>query len=335
MGRYLDSSFRRKDAADKNTPVPLLENLRKNRPFPGWVDLQVNGHSGISFCDGNLTLEAVAEATERLREAGTDGFLATLVTTPPEVMTHCLRILGKACANRDLSRTLLGIHLEGPFLSAEPGAKGAHPPQFMGPPDWDTFRRFQDAAQGQIRLLTLAPELPGAIPFIERVSQEVVCSAGHTLAGFETLKEAVRAGLRLGTHIGNGVPAQIHRHDNPIIAQLAIPEITPSFITDGFHVPESFIRAVLAAKGPAGCFAVSDQTHLAGMPPGEYALGVTPVVLEPSGFLRMRDEPYLAGSSCTMAQCMKFLAGLNILDDSELIKLGYTTPLRILGKDEL
>ena len=313
--------------------LTLLERVRKEFEIEGWVDLQVNGHGGISFCDENLTLDMVSESVERLSEKGTDLFLPTVVTTPPETMIHCLRILGEACEHPNLRRHLGGIHLEGPYLSTEPGAKGAHPPQYMHPPDLEEFQRFQDAAQGKIKLLTLAPEFEGTTAFIEKMSSEgVVCSAGHTLATYQDFQMAVDAGLGMGTHIGNGIPREVNRHENPVLSQLALPEIVPSLITDGFHLPEGFIRAVLTAKGSEGCLVISDQTHLAGMPPGEYRFGVTPVVLEEDGFLHMRDEPYLAGSSRTMADCMEHLSSLGFLDDDQLVDLGWRNPLRILGR---
>ncbi len=311
----------------------LLSRIQENFQIEGWVDLQVNGHAGVSFCDEHLTMDGVAEATEKLVESGTFLFLPTVVTTPPETMLHCLSVLGEACEHPDLRKHLAGIHLEGPYLSTEPGAKGAHPPQYMHPPDLDEFQRFQEAAQGKIRVLTLAPELEGAAAFIEKVSTEgVVCSAGHTLGSFGDFRMAVDSGLTLGTHIGNGVPGEVTRHESPIMSQLAIPEIIPSLITDGFHLPESFIRAIYSSKGSQGCFVISDQTHLAGMPAGEYLLGVTPVVLEEDGFLHMRDEPYLAGSSRTMSECMDHLNSLGFLDDNTLVDLGYRNPLTILGR---
>lgn len=311
----------------------LLTRLKESHGIAGWVDLQVNGHAGVSFCDETLTLDRVFEATGKLVAEGTVLFLPTVVTTPPEIMIHCLKVLGQACAHPDLNGRLGGIHLEGPYLSPEPGAKGAHPPDCMHPPDLEEFNRFQEAAGGFIRLLTLAPELEGAPRFIEAVSSRgVICSAGHTLASYPDFRIAVEAGLRLGTHIGNGVPREVNRHDNPILSQLAIPDIVPSMITDGFHLPEGFIRTVVSAKKSSGCFVVSDQTHLAGMPPGEYRLGVTPVVLEEDGFLHMRDEPYLAGSSRTMAECMEHLASLGFLEDDDLVQMGNRTPLSILGR---
>jgi len=311
----------------------LLSRIRSEFGIEGWVDLQVNGHAGVSFCDRDLTLDRVAEAAEKLAEAGTTVFLPTVVTTPPETMLHCLRVLGEACDRADLNKHLAGIHLEGPYFCTEPGAKGAHPREYMHPPDWEEFLRFQEAANGNIRVLTLAPELEGAAGFIEKATElGVSCSAGHTLASYEDLKIAVESGLRLGTHLGNGVPSQVPRHHNPMVSILAIPEIVPSLITDGFHLPENFIRAVYLTKGSKGCFVVSDQTHLAGMPAGEYFLGIIPVVLEADGFLHMRDEPYLAGSSRTMAECMEHLNSLGFLDDNELVDLGYRNPLAILGR---
>jgi N-acetylglucosamine-6-phosphate deacetylase len=313
--------------------MQLLERLRETQNLPGWVDLQVNGHAGICFFEEGLTFDRVAEATEKLVEAGVAGLLPTVITSPAEVMEHSLQVLGEACADAKLGKHLLGIHLEGPFLSPEPGARGAHPGECMLLPSWDRFSRLQDHAGGNIRLLTLAPELPGALEFIEQASESVVCSGGHTLAGYREMRAAVEAGLRLWTHLGNGIPKEVNRHENPIIYNFAIPELVPSIITDGFHLPEGFIRATIAAKGIAGCFVISDQTHLAGMPAGEYSLGRIPVVLEANGFLHMRDEPYLAGSSRTMTQCMEHLAGFHFLEDSELVQLGFENPLRILGID--
>jgi N-acetylglucosamine-6-phosphate deacetylase len=310
--------------------APLLDRLGESHGVPGWIDLQVNGHAGVSFCSQDLTLDRVAEATRELVERGTHAFLPTVVTAPPEVMKHCLSVLGEACEHPALSKHLPGIHLEGPFLSPEPGARGAHPSEHMLPPELDYFGELQEAARGHVKILTLAPELPGAIPFIKTVSETVLCSAGHTLAEYDILREAVDNGLKLWTHIGNGIPTTVDRHNTPIVAQLAVRRIVPSIITDGFHLPESFIRAVIATKGTDGCFVVSDQTHLAGMPPGEYSFGRIPVVLEPNGFLHMRDEPYLAGSSRTMAECMEHLDGLGFLKDEDLCRLGYENPSRIL-----
>jgi len=309
----------------------LLQRVQERHGIPGWVDLQVNGTHGISFCDPSLTLDRVIEATEKIVASGTSRYLATVITSPPEVTRHCLRVLGEACNDRTISEHLLGIHLEGPFLSPDVGARGAHPPEFMQLPNLELFQQFQEAANGHIRLLTLAPELPGAFALIEKISDSVTCCSGHTLAGYTEHWEAVSAGLKLGTHIGNGIPSQLDRHDNPVIAQLAISELVCSFIPDGFHLPPGFIRAVLEAKGTDGCFVVSDQTHVAGMPPGEYSFGTTPAVLEDNGFLHMRDGPYLAGSSRTMAQCMEHLDSLSALDDLNLVKLGYEIPLTVIA----
>jgi N-acetylglucosamine-6-phosphate deacetylase len=311
--------------------LTLLERVRERFGIPGWVDLQVNGHAGVSFCSPDLRLEQVLEAARLLAGEGTAAFLPTVVTTPLDTMKHCLKVLGQACGRPDLSKHLLGIHLEGPFLSPEPGARGAHPAEHMKPPSLDLFKELQEAAEGHIRILTLAPEIPGALGLIEAIAADVVCSLGHSNAGYECLRNAVAAGLRMGTHIGNGMPSMVPRHDNTVIAQFALDEIISSLITDGFHLPPGFIRACLAAKGVERCCIISDQTHLAGMPPGEYSLGVTPVVLEPSGFLHMRDEPYLAGSSRTMAACMEYLASLGFASDSDLVQLGYRTPLSLFG----
>ncbi|MCB9768214.1 MAG: hypothetical protein H6752_08470 [Candidatus Omnitrophica bacterium] len=128
--------------------LTLLQRIRKDFGIEGWVDIQVNGHAGISFCSENLTLDQVSDAVDKLDQAGTTLFLPTVVTTPPETMLHCLRVLGEACDHPDLRKHLGGIHLEGPYLSTEPGAKGAHPPEYMHPPNLEEFHRFQEAARG-------------------------------------------------------------------------------------------------------------------------------------------------------------------------------------------
>jgi N-acetylglucosamine-6-phosphate deacetylase len=206
----------------------------------------------------------------------------------------------------------------------------------MRRPDRDYFRALQEMALGEIKLLTLAPELDGAIDLIDDVRKkyDTSISLGHHLAGRKTICDAVAAGASLITHLGNGCPNLIHRHANPIIHQLANEGLSAGLITDGQHIPEDFIRVVLKCKGAEGVFVVSDSAPIAGLPPGTYTNMGIRVCLTPSGRIEQLDAPYLAGSGFTMAQCMRFLRSLQFLSEDDLWRVGYENPLRILGRSE-
>ena len=304
----------------------------------GFVDLQVNGYSGINFSDAELTLAQVATAARLLARRGTLGFCPTVITSPPETYRRVLPLLSEAIChphqlNEEQKSTLFGIHLEGPFISPQEGAVGVHPRQYTHLPSIGLFDELYALSGGQVALLTLAPELPGALDLIQHASDlGVAVSIGHTLADAQTIRDAVNAGARLSTHLGNGCPNLIHRHYNPIWPQLAAPELTAMLITDGHHLPGEVIAAMLAAKGPEHVIVTSDSAPAAGCPPGEYAFFGTRVLLESCGRLRNLERDTLAGSSATMIDCMNFLAGLNLLSEGDLWQVGRDNPLAVLGK---
>lgn len=304
-------------------------------PGSGFVDLQVNGYAGVDFSSPDLNLEMVSQTVLRLQRRGTLAFLPTVITSPWEVYEHNLPILAKACADPLTRSHLLGIHLEGPYLSPLDGARGVHPAQFLRLPSRAEFDRLCNLAQGHIRLLTLAPELPGALELIQRaVSLGIVVSIGHTLADSPTIQAAVQAGAALSTHLGNGCPLSLHRHANPLWPQLAHPGLTAMLITDGHYLPAEFVQVALACKGAAGLVVTSDASPAAGLPPGEYAFFGTRAVLEPSGRLHSPQTGTLAGSSAVMLDCLNWLAGCTALSETELWAVGRFNPLRALGLDE-
>ncbi len=298
----------------------------------GFVDLQVNGHGGVDFADGTLTAERFVEACEQLAAAGTGLFLPTLTTAPVEVYEHDLPLIAAAIDRGDLPLAVPGMHVEGPFLSPEPGARGAHNPRWIRPPELDLLKRLLDLAGGHVSLLTVAPELPGVEALISHAAGEgIAVACGHTLAGPDDLKRAADAGATLFTHLGNGLPNLIHRHHNPIWAALANDELTATIISDGHHLPPAAIKTILRAKGPGRVIVVSDASHLAGMPPGNYSTSDNEIVLEPSGKLHNPAKQCLAGSSATMLDCMNHLASLNLLTPAELLTVGVDNPLGALG----
>src|SRR5207248_2337185 len=173
---------------------------------------------------------------------------------PVEILWEAGRILslGPPTTDRAVAHAVAGIHLEGPYISAEDGPRGAHARRHVRPPDWDEFRRLQDASGGRVRLLTLAPEHDGAVHFIERLTAAgVVVALGHTAASGERIRDAVRAGARLSTHLGNGSHAVLPRHPNYLWEQLADDGLWASVICDGHHLPPSVVRCVVRVKTPA------------------------------------------------------------------------------------
>lgn len=307
-------------------------------PGSGFVDLQVNGCRGIDFSALGLTAEHVRDAAAWLYERGTLAFCPTVITSSMEVYRHVLPLLAEAAAApaAAVSRAL-GIHLEGPFISPEDGALGAHPREHTRLPSLSLFDELYTLARGQIALLTLAPELPGAVELIHHaVGMGVVVSIGHTLVGEGEIRAAVEAGASLSTHLGNGVPNLLHRHHNPLWPQIAEPRLGAMLITDGHHLPPAFIRAVLAAKGSDRVVVTSDSAPAAGLTPGDYAFFGTRARLEAPapgavcGRLRNLERDTLAGSAATMIDCMNYLAGLDCMDEAALWWVGRDNPLAML-----
>ena len=299
----------------------------------GFVDLQVNGSLGVDFSDPSTTVDQVLDVSERLVQTGTIGFLATVLTNPREVMEECTRTITEAIRKQGRRGPILGIHLEGPFISASYGYRGIHDAGNVCLPDIAWFEKLRKLAEGHIRLVTMAPELEHSADFIRAVSPVVVVSAGHTDCSFADAKAAVNAGLRMATHIGNGCRQQIDRHDNPIVNLLACDEIALSFIPDGFHLPEGFIRMVLKSRSIDKLIVVSDAVQFAGLVPGTYKTWTgLEVSMSVDGRLSLLSDPnVLAGSSATMLKCMNHLASFGVLTEEELWQVGLVNPLRMLG----
>ena len=262
---------------------------------PAFWDIQTNGRWGISFSDPDLTVEKAAVVIHSQGHLGTARLCPTLITAPHEVMRHGVATIAAACEeDASIDRMVLGIHLEGPSISEREGYRGAHPLSAVRDPDWDEFRRLRDASGGRIILVTLAPERPGSLDFIERaVRAGVTIALGHTAADSAMIADAVSAGARLSTHLGNGIATPLPRHPNPIWSQAADDRLFASFIADGHHLDRATLRVLLRAKGPGRSILVSDASPLAGLSPGTYGLWA----VDPSGKIVVADTPYLAGSN--------------------------------------
>jgi N-acetylglucosamine-6-phosphate deacetylase len=191
--------------------------------------------------------------------------------------------------------------VEGPHISPEDGPRGAHPLEHIRPPELDEFQRWQEAADGLVKLVTISPEWPAMPAYVgQLVRSGVVASIGHTKASPDQIRACVDAGARMSTHLGNAAHATLHKTQNYIWDQLANDRLTPSFIVDGIHIPPHFIRACMRAKGVENCVLVTDAVAPAMCPPGPYKLGQVEVELRDNGSVVLRGGSRLAGSALRM-----------------------------------
>lgn len=304
----------------------------------GWVapalfDLQINGCGGFSFNSPVLTRDHIRHVVAVCRAHGIGGLCPTLVTNSLQALTHGFQTLCQACQeDADLGRALPSFHLEGPYLSAEDGPRGAHPRAFIRKPDWDEFRRLQDAAGGRIRLVTLAPERDGALPFIEKLSASgIVVALGHTAATGHDIQAAVAAGARLSTHLGNGSHALLPRHENYLWEQLAADDLFASIICDGQHLPPALVRCLVRGKTPARIILTCDASSLAGMPPGRYRHWDQEFEVLPSGKITVAGTPFLAGSGAFTDVCLGNVIRFAGVSLAEAVDMAGARPRALLG----
>ncbi|HEV3164440.1 MAG TPA: amidohydrolase family protein [Isosphaeraceae bacterium] len=299
---------------------------------PAFWDLQLNGRWGVSFSDPELTVEHVAAIVRAQAELGTARLCPTLISATFECLRRGVATIAAASDQyADVGRRVLGIHLEGPYLSELPGYRGAHPAEALHDADWAEFERLQEAAGGRIVLITLAPERPGAIEFIRKATANgIIVALGHTAADGRTIREAAQAGARLSTHLGNGIAAQLARHPNPIWNQAADDRLWATLIADGHHLDEATLRVLVRAKTPERIILVSDASPLAGLPPGRYGEWA----VDPAGKIVVAGTPYLAGSNQALETGVNFLIRSTALSLSKAVETVTCNAARLLGRPE-
>ncbi|MGQ0636160.1 MAG: N-acetylglucosamine-6-phosphate deacetylase [Planctomycetaceae bacterium] len=303
---------------------------------PGLVDVQINGYGGVWFADRELTPEGVERVLDAFLARGVVRICPTLITSSFETLAAGFESLRQACEQSARIERMAGqFHLEGPYLSAEDGPRGAHLREFIRPADWDEFSDLQRVSGNRIRLVTVAPEVPHALEFIRRaVSSGVVIALGHTAATTEEIVAAVDAGARLSTHLGNGAHRYIRRHPNCIWDQLGEPRLSASLITDGHHLPDSVIRSMVWAKSPARCVLISDASGWAGCAPGAYEneLGRAQVLAD-GRIVVAGQETFLAGSGSTTEQCVAHAVRAGACSWREALDMAGRNPGRLLRLD--
>lgn len=297
-------------------------------------DLQVNGCYGVDFNASAVRLEEVRRACERLREDGCAGFLATFVTDRLEVMEQRLRRFASFVEEDDLVRKMVhGFHLEGPFLNPRSGFRGAHCRAAMCGASIDRAKALLDAGAGLVKLVTLAPEKdPQAKTTGFLAAQNVVVSAGHCDPSWEELLRSVDAGLQMATHVGNGCPARLPRHDNVIQRLLALSgRIWCCFIADGVHIPPFVLRNYLKTAGIERSIAVTDAISAAGLGPGRYWSAGRELVIGDDLVARSSEKGLLAGSTATMPRIQNVLRKKAGLSQVEIRRLIDENPRKALG----
>ncbi len=300
------------------------------RPF----DIQVNGYAGADFCSATLTLEQCRLACDALAVDGVDSMLATVITDSVEGL--CVR-LARLVAFRDadpaIARMIAGFHVEGPFISPELGFVGAHAREHVLPATPEVMRRIVDAGSGLLRLVTLAPEHDAGFATTAYLVQHgITVSAGHTDASLDDLRGAIDAGLTMVTHLGNGCPTTLARHDNIIQRVLALRDrLWVCFIPDGAHVPFFVLSNYVALVGLDRSIMVTDAISAARLGQGIHEFSGAPVEIDAAGVARRPGSANLAGSTVTMPRIRENLARHLGLTEAGIAQLIDTNPRRAVG----
>ena len=294
---------------------------------PGLLDLQVNGYAGVDFNSPGLARDQIRGVLQTLRNTGVTRCLPTLITGSLERFVACARAL---VAVNDPA--IAGIHLEGPYISPTDGPRGAHPRAHTAPASLDDFRRRQEAASGQIVLVTIAPEVPGALELIEYlVSSGVRVAIGHSEADAARIRDAIAAGATLSTHLGNGCASMLPRHPNLVWEQLAADELWASVIVDGHHLPPATVKTMVRAKSPRRTILVTDATAAGGCAPGSYVLGDAQVDVSVDRRVSLRGTSQLAGSALTLPEAIGNTVRFTGLPLADVMPMASTIPAAYLG----
>lgn len=302
-------------------------------PATGYLDLQVNGFGGVDFNADDLSLDAMHAACEKLRDDGAEAFLPTLITGPLDRMASRLeRIVAYREADPLVAELVAGVHIEGPFISPEAGYVGAHPADAVRPATRPEMQRLLDAAGGLTRIVTLAPEHDNDFAVTRMLAEQgVVVAAGHTQASRGILTEAIDAGLSMFTHLGNGCPQMLPRHDNIIEWALSLSDrLWISFIADGAHVPYPALGNYLKAAGIERCVVVSDAISATGLGPGRYEIGGQVAIVGEDSIPRAPDDSHFVGSATSLSQMADRLRRELGLSARDLVRLTSEGPRAIL-----
>ena len=334
---YRDGQFRREDvlAEDGKLSFPgvppegcRVVDLKGAMLVPGFLDLHTHGGDNVDV--NAATAEDFAQISRFFARNGTTGWLCSILTDTEEQTLWSIGKAREAMAAPIAGARLLGIHLEGPFLSPE--YKGAMPEHLLRKGDAALFRRYQQAAGGTVRYLTVAPEVEGVVDMIREISGEVAVAIGHSGADYETAIRAIDAGARACTHTFNAM-GLFHQHRPSIMGAVLERPVYCEAICDGRHLHPGTVRMLLACKGWDRVAAVTDSIQAAGLPDGRYKLGVNDVVVE-DGDAKLASNGVRAGSTLTTGQALKNLAAFTGQPVERVLPLLTLNPARLIGMEE-
>ncbi|MGL4810602.1 MAG: N-acetylglucosamine-6-phosphate deacetylase [Beijerinckiaceae bacterium] len=299
----------------------------------GLLDLQVNGFGGIDFNTTVITPEGVDQALTAMLRTGVTACLPTIITAHADELAARLQALDRAIAQSRLGPAMCpGYHLEGPFLNPAPGYRGCHPPDAMIAADADLVMRLEAPLQRPILLVTLAPEMPGALVAAETLAARgKIVAIGHSALNADQAQAAADAGAVMTTHLGNGVPQSVHKFANPIVAQLAEPRLAASFIADGIHVEPRALGVMMRARGKGQCVLVTDAVSGAGAPPGHYRFAGMDVERRADGSIRRMSDGALAGSALCLDQAVRHIVGWGLATAQEAVAMASRHPRALLA----
>src|SRR5690554_132173 len=302
---------------------------------PGFFDIQVNGYAGKDYSD-QLSTEDMEQMVMRLAESGTTRHMPTIITNSELSIIESIRaIVDSRKESTLLHNAIVGLHIEGPFISPKEGACGVHDPKHIRPCDFDEFQRWQESAEGLIRLVTVSPEDDTALEFIRKVTAlGVRVAIGHIVVPPDQIEKAVDAGATLSTHLGNGSPGFLPRLNNFIWKELSDDRLYASIIADGFHLPPYVLDAYTRSKGRCLTILISDAAALAGSPPGVYRWGDMDIEVFPDGHMGLLGTTNLAGASLLLDRCIAHLHEVTKFSLSECVSCATRIPhdyLRLEG----
>lgn len=301
------------------------------KAVPGFIDIHTHGGAGVDV--NGATAEGYENISRFFASQGTTSFLISILTDTPEQTLWCIREYKKWKQMEHKGAKIAGIHLEGPFLAS--AYKGAMPEHLLKKsPDIELLRSYQEAAGGEIRYITVAPELAGMpefIPELKRLGMQV--AIGHSGADYETAVRAIENGAHAGTHVGNAMKL-MHQHFPAIFgALLESDKAYCEVICDGRHLHPGTVRIILKAKGTERVVAVTDSIMAAGLPDGEYKLGVNDVVVE-DGDAKLKSDGTRAGSTLTTIQAYRNLLRFTGRTEEEILPLLTENPAALIGLDD-
>lgn len=306
-----------------------LGAITSMRPFH-LVDLQVNGGGGVDFSSPDLGADQVANVAGLLDDGGTAAFLATVISAPIPVLLRNVRLLADLASTR-LHGRLLGIHLEGPFISPDARVTGAHRMRHVRAPDVGLLGRLLEAGGGWVRMLTLAAEQPGALDAIRLATTAgVAVAVGHSLALGPDLERARAAGAVALTHLGNALPHSLDKNSNPFLAGLLARDLTATVIAEGHHLSTELLKLILRVKGADRTVLVSDAAPVAGLPPGRYEVFEQPATLTADGAVVNEAERHLVGSAASLLHCLNTVVATGEVTSAEAAAMASTRPLALL-----